>query len=344
MSTLDITLDLNAATTEADTIGEMIDQYLAHLRERLTRSNGKPTRSYENTKAKLERFARVAGELEPSKLTPVLLRRFTQALHEQTDLCGKYVRSHLSEIKRATRWASEMGLVEPSIYHHVRDVKGLDPGQGRTTEKRKPVEWETIRSTLPHLPTTMAAAVLVLYHTGMRPGELLKMRLVDLDTSELPWRYTLAEHKTAKHIGERVLFIGPRAASIIESLAAGRSPGAYVFSARRDRLQQRLAVTISRQTAPNCGNHAGHNVRNPDLDDRPITVNALGQALDRACDAAGIERWTTYQLRHTAATRIARSCGLDFAQRVLGHTTSRMTENYAHDDGTAAARAMMEQG
>jgi integrase len=51
--------------------------------------------------------------------------------------------------------------------------------------------------------------------TGIRPGELVIMRGVDLDTTGPIWLYTPEKHKTAHHGHARVIAIGPLAQAIV---------------------------------------------------------------------------------------------------------------------------------
>lgn len=56
-------------------------------------------------------------------------------------------------------------------------------------------------------------------------------------------------------------------------------------------------------------------------------------------------RWHPHQLRHTAATRIRRECGLEAAQLVLGHSFSLVTEAvYAERDQTKIAEVVRRMG
>ena len=57
----------------------------------------------------------------------------------------------------------------------------------------------------------MADMALVQLETGMRPGEMVSMRTIDLDTTGKVWLYRPAQHKTAHHGHGRIIPIGPRA-------------------------------------------------------------------------------------------------------------------------------------
>ncbi len=68
------------------------------------------------------------------------------------------------------------------------------------------------------------------------------------------------------------------------------------------------------------------------------------QAIIRACDKAGVPRWSPNQLSHAAATRIRKELGVEAARTVLGHSSAGITEIYAEMDKSKALKAMEELG
>ena len=60
-----------------------------------------------------------------------------------------------------------------------------------------------------------------------------------------------------------------------------------------------------------------------------IIRTAYCRAITRACEKAGIERWTPHWLRHTFCTRIREQYGIEAAQALAGHSTSEMTDHYS---------------
>jgi len=64
----------------------------------------------------------------------------------------------------------------------------------------------------------------------------------------------------------------------------------------------------------------------------------------RLCKAAGVPFWTPNRLRHNAATRFRKKCGLETARIILGHRKMNTTEIYAEADQQKARRAARDLG
>ena len=52
-------------------------------------------------------------------------------------------------------------------------------------------------------------------YTAMRPGEVVLMRTIDVNTSDSHWIYTPESHKTEHHGRERKISLGPTAREIL---------------------------------------------------------------------------------------------------------------------------------
>ena len=74
------------------------------------------------------------------------------------------------------------------------------------------------------------------------------------------------------------------------------------------------------------------------------TVASYRRAVHRACDRAGVDRWSPHRLRHNAATNIASKYGWEAARVVLGHSSVRTTAIYVERDYALAERVMHEVG
>lgn len=71
---------------------------------------------------------------------------------------------------------------------------------------------------------------------------------------------------------------------------------------------------------------------------------AYRRAIERACIDHGLERWSPNRLRHTRATEVRRSYGLDAASAVLGHSKIETTQVYAERAWELAERVARATG
>jgi integrase len=138
--------------------------------------------------------------------------------------------------------------------------------------------------------------------TAMRPAELCGMRGCDIDRTQPVWIYRPEHHKTEHKNKSRIVPIGPQAQLLLRPFLPDFD-GEYVW-------------------------------RTPS--GRQITVDSYRRRIWRACDRAGIPRWSPNRVRHAAATDIRRQLGIEAAQVVLGHSSLKTSEIYAEKDLTAA--------
>jgi integrase len=269
------------------------------------------------------------------------------------------------------KWAAAEELLPPSIHQALAAVDGLREGRSAAREKPPvgPVPDDRVDATLPHLPPVVADMVRVQRLTGMRPQELVGMRPGDIDRSDPEcWAYRPGRHKTEHHGRERLVFLGPRARTILAPYLLACADGP-LFSPRRSEARRNAERREARRT-PMAPAHTARKRK-----ERPARVpgdsytrDSYRRAIARACDAAfphptlstlpdgeltpeqraeldawrKARRWHPNQLRHTAATEIRRHFGLEASQAVLGHAELGVTQVYAERD-LARAREVMRQ-
>ena len=210
-----------------------------------------------------------------------------------------YCNMNLSRLKRVFKWAVSREMVPPAVLTGLQTVEGLRKGEtdAREPEARRPVDPAVYAATLERLSPRNCDVLDLLMLTGARPAELLGLTTRDLDRSGAVWLATLGDHKTA-HLGKvRTLCFGPKGQAILEK---------YLDDRAKD---VRLLRT---------------------------TVDTLRKAVTSACKRAGVPKWTPYQLRHTFAYRARAEAGLNAAQKLLGHSSAKMTEHYAAPDLASA--------
>lgn len=191
--------------------------------------------------------------------------------------------------------------------------------------------------------------VLVLWHTGMRPGEARQLCPSALDTSEEVWQYEPPLHKTQHHGKVRTIAIGPRAQEVLRPylLRVPRpDPARPVFSPGDAMAERHQKTARGRMTPRRSGEVRGH-ARKESSGSRlgeAYSKDSLARAIARACALAGVNRWSPNQLRHAAATRIRKELGIDAARAVLGHSSAKTTEVYAEIDAEKARDVMSRFG
>ena len=195
------------------------------------------------------------------------------------------------------------------------------------------VPQEDFEATLPFLSPTVAAMARLQWLTGMRSGELVQMRWMDIEKPEGggPWLYTPSSHKTA-HLGkERPVFLGPACRQLLSEFEKADAT-APIFSPAESDLAFRKAKRAARKSKvqPSQVERQEKARKNPKRKFRPAyDSRAYGRAIARACKAAGVPHWHPHRLRHTFATRVRKLRGLEAAQVTLGHATINTTELYA---------------
>ena len=252
------------------------------------------------------------------------------------ELAKKHVRiqvnNHLARLKRMFEWGVQQELVSGNTFYALKCVKNLKRGRSKAREGKPvlPVPQADIDAVLPHLTSPVAAMVKLQLLTGMRPGEVLKMRAGDIDTSGEVWIYRPELHKNAWRGKQRTVMIGPRGQDVLLPFLIGRQPNEYLFNPHDGR--QQFVEANWREDAKSYvrGSNDGEN--------KPYTLHGYISSIQRVCKRLKIEKWSPGRLRHNAATNVNRDAGdIDAARCLLGHSEKTTTEIYAERDLTKAA-------
>jgi len=179
--------------------------------------------------------------------------------------------------------------------------------------------------------------------TGMRPGELVIMRPCDIDRSGEIWHYYPESHKTQHRDIERIVSIGPKAQKILMLfLLRGREE--YCFSPSESEKLRLKQLHENRKVPLKYGNRPGTNRKeNPQNGPGKLyTTGTYGNSVRKAITAARrtikqrggdpdkeMPKWTPYQMRHTAATKVRKYMGYESAGAALGHTNMSATAIFA---------------
>lgn len=270
------------------TITEVMARYLDHVDAYYRGPDGTPTSEPEKIKAAMRPLRRLYGHTPAARFGPLSLKAVQQAM---VDLgwCRKYINQSINILRRMFKWAVENELLPGSVHHALQTVSPLKTGRSAAQESKpvKPVPDALILPVLAHVPRPVEAIIRLQRLTGMRPGEAVRMRGVDIDTTGRLWLYQPPRHKTAHHGHQRTIYLGPQARKIVEQFLKP-DPTAFLFSPADAEAERRAALHARRETPPSCGNRPGTNRRR-----KPkraagdhYTVNSYAQAVRRACDLA----------------------------------------------------------
>lgn len=279
----------------------------------------------------------------------MLKERFTLKSGKEYRLARPYINRAAGWVRRMFKWAVSEQLVPETVYNALATVEGLKIGRTDAPEPKPvlPVSDAIIDATIPHLSPVVADMVRVQRLTGMRPGEIIRLSASEIDMSGAVWVYIPSKHKTQHHGKTREVFFGPRAQAILRPYLSNRSVTAPLFSPS-DAVEQIKARRRAERKSPLTPSQRARDARHAAKPQRKYrkgygTTN-YGQAVRRACDAAGVPRWAPNQLRHTRLTEVRRSDGLDAAQAIGGHSKIETTQIYAERQTELARRVALATG
>lgn len=178
--------------------------------------NGRATSQQERVKRSLRFVRELYGHTRATAFGPLALKAVRGKMVE-----AGWTRIHVNHcvgcIKRMFKWAVENELVPPSVYHGLQAVAGLkkDRSEAREGQRVLPVADAHVDATLPFLTPPVRALVQVQRLSGMRPGEAVVMRPMDIERRGKVWLYRPESHKTEHHGHERVVILGPQAQTVL---------------------------------------------------------------------------------------------------------------------------------
>lgn len=269
----------------------------------------------------------------------------------------RFANAMMQAVKYVFRWGAEREMVPASVVHALSLVPALMPGCGaRETGKVRPVDRKHVDAVLEVANGQLGDMIRLQLLTGMRPGELVQMRWVDIDAKEKVWRYAPPSHKTQHKGIDRVILIGPEAQKILDRYrtldlhprpifrpAAGMDRAMFRQDDRGRWQVTRFPTSILPNMKRGAYTTLTYSAQVLRICRRADRLAHLRRP-DVAADVRLVPDWHAHQLRHNAATELRRQFGVDVARAVLGHTSVDMTEVYAEIDVTAAERAIAQVG
>lgn len=327
------------------TVVEIIAAYMRHART-YYRKNGQPTNEVYSVKRALGVVKELYGRELACNFGPLALKTARQSMIEK-DWCRSQVNKQVDRVKRVFKWAVSEEMIPGSVYEGLRTVNGLRKGrsQARESSPVKPISDEAVEATLERLPEIVADMVQVQRLTGARPGEICDMRPGDINRKPETWEYIPQSHKTEHHDQARVIFIGPRCQKIILKYLL-RPAESYCFSPIESEAHRKAALHQARKTPLSCGNKPGSNRKAKPLrtSGDKYDTRSYGRAIRRAAVAAGVKSWSPHRLRHSFATEVRKTHGLEAVQVCLGHSKADITQVYTARNMALAATVAAEIG
>lgn len=336
-------------------VSEVLAKYLVWAKDYYRGPDGKCSGQLPSIKQAMRPLRHLYGHTPVREFGPKALRTIQHELLERTNprtgklLSRKYINGLVGHIRRMFKWAAAEELVPADILHGLQAVRDLRAGRVGEERERPPVEaveWERVEATLPHLGRHVAAMVLLQWWTGMRPGEVSRMRTQDIDRTGEVWLYRPARHKNQHRGQERVVPMGPEAQAIVKPFL--RVDQGYLFQPAEADEEFRKAKRENRKTPLWPSHLAAKEARKAETESPEFeefyATRTYARAIERACGRARVKRWSPNMLRHAAATRLRREIGIEAARVVLGHTSASTTEIYAEADRLKAIEAMRKLG
>ena len=258
------------------------------------------------------------------------------------------IRSRINAIRRCWRWAEQRRLVPPGSWDHLRTLEHVKPGRTPAKESKivDPVPWQEVEAVLPHLTTPIRACVLLQWWSGMRPSEALTMTGRQLQRTGTVWLYRPLQHKGVWRGRDRIVRLGPKAQEVLQPLLR-LDPDAALISPLDAFLEIKTKKRARRKTRVQPSQRARdeRNAKKSPPVGAFYDVNSYRTAIHRACDLAGVPRWSPHRLRHACAARLFEAGEFEAARAVLGHSRLDMTRHYAASaDQRLAADAMSRLG
>jgi integrase len=272
-------------------IAEILAMYWDHAETYYRRPDGSPSPELHCLRAAFRPLRRLYDDLPAADFSPKKLKAVREMMM-QAGLTRTTINRQIGRIKRVFKWAVENELIPSGVFHGLQAVTGLKAGRSDAKEPRavRPVAREIVEKTIPHLPSIVAAMVKLQMLTGMRSGEVCRVRPCDLERASDLWRYRPAEHKTARHGRDRIVLIGPQSQEILGPLVDQARPEDYVFSPVRSEAIRREQLSKRRKT-PLWPLHLTRNRRKRKA--RPIRApkerydsTSYARAIARACHSA----------------------------------------------------------
>lgn len=267
---------------------EFVERFLAYARGHYVRPDGTQTRQAVNFEIALRWWC----SSEPVRDVGLEDLKAYRAHLVERGLTTRTVNQYVNWVKTAFRWGAEVGHLPASVPAEMGVLRPLRVRSKRRSHRSGSVRIEDLRRIAEYLDERGRAGAMlrVQWLSGARPGEVRRMAWEELLPVGRSWIYRPTRHKVEHHGIDRVLVLVPEAVRWL-----GRPDTGSVF---KTRLGSGYSAT------------------------------GYLEVMTRACEALELPAVTPSRVRHAAATAARALGGAEAAQRLLGHTSTTMTEQY----------------
>ena len=192
------------------------------------------------------------------------------------------------------------------------------------------------------MPLIIRAMVVIQRLAGLRPSEIFRMRVGEIDKDYAPglWGYTPEHHKTEQYTDEeKIIPLGLPEQRLLAPYLEGKTADQAVFSpgqAIRERSAEKRANRKTKITAAQTRRDTARATKPQkyaDCYDKNTYNRAVTYAIQKANrhlkeGEKPVPHGFPYQLRHSAGTEISRTQGKDKAQHLLTHASIETTDIY----------------
>jgi len=309
--------------------------------------HGRPTGEWNNMKDAAAPLLELFRDEPAAAFGPKKLRMVRDQMVLTARFARRTINSRIQRVRRIFRWGVAEELVPVQVWESLRTLLALQRGRtsARETAPVDPVPLPLIEKTLPHLTPTVRTMVVVQLLTGMRPNEVVQMRVADIETDgpDGCWVFLPRTHKTEHKGKSRRVVLSRRVQRLLQPFMT-LDREAMLFTPARSEDERRAKRRKERQSKvpPSQLDRDRRNRSSPRRKLREAWTSATYlRAIYYACDEAGIEHWSPGRLRHNFEDAAEKSCGLEAASKALGHSQLGTTEHYRNRiDLDQAAKAM----
>ncbi len=239
------------------TVNEMLLDYLQHVDGYYVK-NGKPTVEPGNIRLAIRPLRQLYGHTAARDFGPLALKAVRKAMVD-AGLCRSEINRRIGRLVRAFKWAVSEEKVAPSVHQAPQTNPGRRRGRAdvRESEPVKPAVDAFVDAIRPHVARQVWAMVELQRLSGMRPGEVVSMRTIDLEITGKVWAYTPERHKTEHHGKRRITparqsgrpsSLFPNVLTELELSPCSRQPRRQERSAARQHCDRKTPVQPSQRS------------------------------------------------------------------------------------------------